>query len=46
MAGDDATRSPNGLVREIHAFLAAGVDGVFTDDPALEPAAPWTAHRS
>ncbi|MGO4279221.1 glycerophosphodiester phosphodiesterase [Cupriavidus sp. RAF20_2] len=35
VAGDDATRSPNGLVREIQAFLAAGVDGVFTDDPAL-----------
>ncbi|WP_059410513.1 glycerophosphodiester phosphodiesterase [Cupriavidus basilensis] len=33
--GDDATRSPDGMVREVQAFLAAGVDGVFTDDPAL-----------
>ncbi|RZT43110.1 glycerophosphodiester phosphodiesterase [Cupriavidus agavae] len=33
--GDDATRSPAGLEREIQAFAAAGVDGVFTDDPAL-----------
>ncbi|SDC45128.1 glycerophosphoryl diester phosphodiesterase [Cupriavidus sp. YR651] len=34
-AGDDATRSPSGMIREIQAFVAAGVDGVFTDDPAL-----------
>ncbi|WP_020203203.1 glycerophosphodiester phosphodiesterase [Cupriavidus sp. WS] len=33
--GDDATRSPDGMVREVQVFLAAGVDGVFTDDPAL-----------
>ncbi|CAG2146461.1 glycerophosphodiester phosphodiesterase [Cupriavidus numazuensis] len=33
--GDDATRSPSGMVREVQAFVAAGVDGVFTDDPAL-----------
>ncbi|GAB7540933.1 glycerophosphodiester phosphodiesterase [Cupriavidus sp. 8B] len=33
--GDDATRSPGGMVREVQAFLAAGIDGFFTDDPAL-----------
>ncbi|MBB1631247.1 glycerophosphodiester phosphodiesterase [Cupriavidus sp. UME77] len=33
--GDDATRSPAGMVREVQAFLAAGIDGFFTDDPAL-----------
>ncbi|MGO4829361.1 glycerophosphodiester phosphodiesterase, partial [Cupriavidus sp. 2KB_15] len=33
--GDDGTRSPGGMVREVQAFLAAGVDGFFTDDPAL-----------
>lgn len=33
--GDAATRSPAGMVREVEAFVAAGVDGVFTDDPAL-----------
>ncbi|MCY0857747.1 glycerophosphodiester phosphodiesterase [Cupriavidus sp. D39] len=33
--GDDATRSPSGMVREVQAFLAAGIDGFFTDDPAL-----------
>ncbi|MFS8976934.1 glycerophosphodiester phosphodiesterase [Cupriavidus necator] len=33
--GDEATRSPAGMVREVQAFIAAGVDGFFTDDPAL-----------
>ncbi len=33
--GNDATRNPAGMVREVQAFLAAGVDGFFTDDPAL-----------
>ncbi|GJG93940.1 glycerophosphodiester phosphodiesterase [Cupriavidus pauculus] len=33
--GDDATRNPDGMVREVQAFIAAGVDGFFTDDPAL-----------
>jgi glycerophosphoryl diester phosphodiesterase len=33
--GDDATRNPAGMIREIQTFAAAGVDGVFTDDPAL-----------
>ncbi|WP_431831539.1 glycerophosphodiester phosphodiesterase [Cupriavidus consociatus] len=33
--GDEATRSPSGMVRELEAFIAAGVDGFFTDDPAL-----------
>lgn len=35
IAGDPATRNPNGMVRELDAFIAAGVDGFFTDDPAL-----------
>lgn len=33
--GDDATRNPAGMISEIQTFAAAGVDGVFTDDPAL-----------
>ncbi|MCA3184178.1 MAG: glycerophosphodiester phosphodiesterase [Cupriavidus sp.] len=33
--GNDATRSPQGMVREVQAFIAAGIDGFFTDDPAL-----------
>jgi len=33
--GDAATRSPAGMVREVQAFVAAGIDGFFTDDPAL-----------
>ena len=34
-AGDASTRNPAGMVREVDAYLAAGVDGIFTDDPAL-----------
>ncbi|MWL86258.1 glycerophosphodiester phosphodiesterase [Cupriavidus sp. SW-Y-13] len=33
--GGDATRNPAGMEREVQAFAAAGVDGFFTDDPAL-----------
>ncbi|MEN7526792.1 glycerophosphodiester phosphodiesterase [Cupriavidus sp. 2SB] len=33
--GGDATRNPAGMEREVQAFVAAGVDGFFTDDPAL-----------
>ena len=33
--GEPATRSDAGSVREMRAFLDAGVDGFFTDDPAL-----------
>lgn len=33
--GDEATRSPAGMEREVQAFVAAGIDGFFTDDPAL-----------
>ncbi|WP_316152987.1 glycerophosphodiester phosphodiesterase [Cupriavidus sp. BIC8F] len=33
--GDDTTRSPSGMEREVQAFIAAGIDGFFTDDPAL-----------
>ncbi|AQV92874.1 glycerophosphodiester phosphodiesterase [Cupriavidus necator] len=33
--GDEATRSPSGMEREVQAFVAAGIDGFFTDDPAL-----------
>jgi len=32
---DPATRNPAGMVREVQAFLATGIDGFFTDDPAL-----------
>jgi glycerophosphoryl diester phosphodiesterase len=34
-AGDDTTRNPAGLVTEIQTYLAAGLDGFFTDDPAV-----------
>ncbi|MBG0874891.1 glycerophosphodiester phosphodiesterase [Burkholderia sp. 9777_1386] len=30
-----ATRNPAGSIREIHAYLRAGIDGFFTDDPAV-----------
>lgn len=33
--GGEGTRSPDGMVREVQAHLAAGVDGFFTDDPAV-----------
>ncbi|MBX9886131.1 MAG: glycerophosphodiester phosphodiesterase, partial [Novosphingobium sp.] len=33
--GDPAARSPQGMVAEVRSFVAAGVDGFFTDDPAL-----------
>lgn len=34
-AGGPAARNEAGSVREIRAYLAAGIDGFFTDDPAL-----------
>lgn len=43
--GDAATRSPSGMVRELEAFIAAGVDGFFTDDPALGRRAVDTPNR-
>jgi glycerophosphoryl diester phosphodiesterase len=33
--GADTTRSPSGAIREIQAYLDAGIDGFFTDDPAV-----------
>lgn len=33
--GDPATRSDAGAIAEIRAYLDAGIDGFFTDDPAL-----------
>ena len=33
--GPDSTRNPSGSVAEIHAYLEAGIDGFFTDDPAV-----------
>lgn len=33
--GDDATRNPAGMERELQTFIGAGIDGFFTDDPAL-----------
>lgn len=38
-AGGDAARNPAGSVAEIGRYLAAGIDGLFTDDPALGRAA-------
>jgi glycerophosphoryl diester phosphodiesterase len=34
-AAGDAARNPAGSVAEISAYLAAGIDGFFTDDPAI-----------
>ncbi len=33
--GGDAARHPAGMIREARALIDAGVDGFFTDDPAL-----------
>jgi glycerophosphoryl diester phosphodiesterase len=33
--GPDSTRNPAGSVLEIQAYLDAGIDGFFTDDPAV-----------
>jgi len=33
--GDAATRNETGSVREMRSFIAAGIDALFTDDPAL-----------
>lgn len=33
--GDPGTRNPEGSVAEIRAYLDAGIDAFFTDDPAL-----------
>ncbi len=33
--GDAAARNEDGSVREIRSFIAAGIDALFTDDPAL-----------
>ena len=38
-AGGPAARSDAGSIAEIQAYLAAGIDGFFTDDPALGRAA-------
>jgi glycerophosphoryl diester phosphodiesterase len=33
--GPDSARNPDGAVAEIQAYLRAGLDGFFTDDPAV-----------
>jgi glycerophosphoryl diester phosphodiesterase len=33
--GSESTRNPSGSVAEIQAYLEAGIDGFFTDDPAV-----------
>lgn len=37
--GGDAARNPEGSIAEMRAYVAAGIDGFFTDDPALGRAA-------
>ncbi len=37
--GDAGARWPQGMVADVRQFVAAGVDGFFTDDPALGRAA-------
>jgi glycerophosphoryl diester phosphodiesterase len=34
-SGPDTTRNPDGLIQEIQEYLEAGLDGFFTDDPAV-----------
>ncbi|WP_321795329.1 glycerophosphodiester phosphodiesterase [Burkholderia sp. BCC1988] len=43
--GTPATRNPAGSVREIQAYLRAGIDGFFTDDPAVGRTAVDTFKR-
>ena len=43
--GTPATRNTAGSVREIQAYLRAGIDGFFTDDPAVGRAAVDTFKR-
>jgi glycerophosphoryl diester phosphodiesterase len=38
-SGADAARNPAGSIAEIRRYLATGIDGFFTDDPALGRAA-------
>ncbi len=33
--GSPAARNESGSVREMRAYIDAGIDGLFTDDPAL-----------
>ncbi len=33
--GEPAARNEDGSIREMRAYIAAGIDGLFTDDPAL-----------
>ncbi|WP_298164206.1 glycerophosphodiester phosphodiesterase family protein [Novosphingobium sp.] len=37
--GDTGARWPQGMIADVRSFVAAGVDGFFTDDPALGRAA-------
>ncbi|CAN5375528.1 glycerophosphodiester phosphodiesterase [soil metagenome] len=38
-SGGDAARNPAGSIAEIRRYIATGIDGFFTDDPALGRAA-------
>nr|WP_311530280.1 glycerophosphodiester phosphodiesterase [uncultured Ralstonia sp.] len=44
-SGADNTRNPSGSIQEIQAFLRAGADGFFTDDPAVGRQAVSTFKR-
>jgi glycerophosphoryl diester phosphodiesterase len=44
-AGTDTTRNPEGSVAEIQAYLKVGIDGFFTDDPAVGRQAVDTFQR-
>ena len=44
-SGADSTRNVSGSIEEIQAFLRAGVDGFFTDDPAVGRQAVSTFKR-
>ncbi|MFL5347152.1 MAG: glycerophosphodiester phosphodiesterase [Hyalangium sp.] len=43
--GTDNTRNPEGSVTEIQSYLKAGIDGFFTDDPAIGRQAVDTFQR-
>ncbi|WP_233262088.1 glycerophosphodiester phosphodiesterase [Vitiosangium sp. GDMCC 1.1324] len=43
--GVDSTRNPAGSIKEIQTYLDAGIDGFFTDDPAVGRQAVDTYNR-
>jgi glycerophosphoryl diester phosphodiesterase len=46
MRSFSSTRNPDGSVTEIQAYLKSGIDGFFTDDPAIGRRAVDTFKRN